>query len=652
MSQMEDTSNKKGDPAGSEPGESLEDQFLRDLEEDADKEPEPKLTRLNNSSAVPGKSSSTKVPAVEDINCVETEINSLKLSARGSEGERGPGAETAEESAGTSETQESKSKQEGLSDSEASSGSVSDGARVIRVTTFRFMPRKRPRNFRARIESDSEDDDLQIASSPTEEQGSSSSSSSSSASDFNDLGSLSDSSSSSDMSDTGVSLLSRAGALYHFPGYSGGFSTAEKNRDINLLKPGPKHKWFCVQEFINRQIRNSSKVQAARDFEQRCSASLHFVQRLQLSHKLSKHTGCVNTLNFNQRGDLLLSGSDDRKCIMWNWAENKVNLKFETGHWSNVFNVKFLPHTADTHVVTCGRDGQVRLALLGSSGRETETRLLVRHSRPVHKIATLPDSPHIVLSCGEDGIVNSVDLRKDSSSMKTRLLKVVEKNQKIELLYSISVNPVNPHQFIVAGQAWSVRLYDMRKIPTDHKPVMKFYPHTLGEYNWHSHYITSAVFNHNGTEILASYNYESIYLFDATKTTPGEFVHCYEGHQNCVTIKGVNFYGPSSEYIVSGSDCGNIFIWEKETEAIVQCMPGDDRGVVNTLEPHPAFPFLATSGLDNEVKMWMPLGAEEVSRAKLERIIAKSNEKLYSEDNAADYVRLRDFLRNFSESRG
>lgn len=81
--------------------------------------------------------------------------------------------------------------------------------------------------------------------------------------------------------------------------------------------------------------------------------------------------------------------------------------------------MKFLPHTADTHVVTCGRDGQVRLALLGSSGRETETRLLVRHSRPVHKIATLPDSPHIVLSCGEDGIVNSVDLRKDSSSMKT-----------------------------------------------------------------------------------------------------------------------------------------------------------------------------------------------------------------------------------------
>ena len=47
------------------------------------------------------------------------------------------------------------------------------------------------------------------------------------------------------------------------------------------------------------------------------------------------------------------------------------------------------------------------------------------------------------------------------------------------------------------------------------------------------------------------------------------------------TAKGVNFYGPKSEYVVSGSDCGNIFFWDKATEAIVQCMPGDEKGVVS-----------------------------------------------------------------------
>ena len=70
-------------------------------------------------------------------------------------------------------------------------------------------------------------------------------------------------------------------------------------------------------------------------------------------------------------------------------------------------------------------------------------------------------------------------------------------------------------------------------------------------------------------------------------------------------MKGVNFYGPESEFVISGSDCGNIFIWDKETEAIVKLMHGDEAGVVNVLEPHPHLPVLATSGLDDEVKLWM-----------------------------------------------
>ncbi len=46
-------------------------------------------------------------------------------------------------------------------------------------------------------------------------------------------------------------------------------------------------------------------------------------------------------------------------------------------------------------------------------------------------------------------------------------------------------------------------------------------------------------------------------------------------------MKGVNFYGPGSEYVVSGSDCGNIFLWDKDTEAIVNMFPGDEAGVVS-----------------------------------------------------------------------
>ena len=97
-------------------------------------------------------------------------------------------------------------------------------------------------------------------------------------------------------------------------------------------------------------------------------------------------------------------------------------------------------------------------------------------------------------------------------------------------------------------------------------------------------HVTSAIYNYNGAEILASYNDEDIYSFysDGAAAGAGDYVHRYQGHRNNATVKGVNYYGPQSEFVVSGSDCGNIFFWHKETEAIVQCVAGDENGVVFT----------------------------------------------------------------------
>ena len=47
-------------------------------------------------------------------------------------------------------------------------------------------------------------------------------------------------------------------------------------------------------------------------------------------------------------------------------------------------------------------------------------------------------------------------------------------------------------------------------------------------------------------------------------------------------MKGVNYYGLNSEYIVSGSDCGHVFLWDKETSEIVQYLTGDQEGVVSS----------------------------------------------------------------------
>lgn len=38
----------------------------------------------------------------------------------------------------------------------------------------------------------------------------------------------------------------------------------------------------------------------------------------------------------------------------------------------------------------------------------------------------------------------------------------------------------------------------------------------------------------------------------------------------------MNFFGPRSEYIISGSDCGYVYVWDKDSEAIVQWVKGDE----------------------------------------------------------------------------
>jgi WD40 repeat protein len=98
---------------------------------------------------------------------------------------------------------------------------------------------------------------------------------------------------------------------------------------------------------------------------------------------------------------------------------------------------------------------------------------------------------------------------------------------------------------------------------------MKFCPTELEKSDTFRSYLTAAVFSHDGTELLGSYNDDDIYLFNTTDATTGGGGSCnsgyrqYRGHRNSATVKGVSFYGPHSEYVISGSDCGNIFFWSK-----------------------------------------------------------------------------------------
>ena len=60
----------------------------------------------------------------------------------------------------------------------------------------------------------------------------------------------------------------------------------------------------------------------------------------------------------------------------------------------------------------------------------------------------------------------------------------------------------------------------------------------------------------------------------------------YRGHCNVKTVKDANFFGLQDEYVVSGSDGGHLFIWDKKTSQLVNILEGDNE-VVNVVQGKP-----------------------------------------------------------------
>jgi len=91
------------------------------------------------------------------------------------------------------------------------------------------------------------------------------------------------------------------------------------------------------------------------------------------------------------------------------------------------------------------------------------------------------------------------------------------------------------------------------------------------------------------------------------------------GHTNMRTVKECNFFGVNDEYVLSGSDDGTIFIWDKQTGKAVQILKGDT-DVVNCVQGHPCgYPILVTSGIEDNVKVWYPMDEVKFS-PKLEKV--------------------------------
>lgn len=100
-------------------------------------------------------------------------------------------------------------------------------------------------------------------------------------------------------------------------------------------------------------------------------------------------------------------------------------------------------------------------------------------------------------------------------------------------------------------------------------------------------------------------------------------------------IKEAVFFGQSGQFIVAGSDCGCMFLWNRATTNLVEAWHGDE-SIVNCLQPHPSLCLLATSGIDPVVRLWTPLskesGVRDPRREKELGNLVRANQKRMNAD--------------------
>ncbi|CAN7983925.1 unnamed protein product [Ixodes pacificus] len=357
------------------------------------------------------------------------------------------------------------------------------------------------------------------------------------------------------------------------------------------------------------------------------------VARLGLEAELEGHTGCVNCLEWNQRGEILASGSDDVQIILWDPFRHRRLHTVQSGHHGNVFSVKFLPYSGDSMMVSGAADFKIRVHDV--QAKET-TMVCSCHTSRVKRLATAASVPFVFWSAAEDGVILQFDYRtahqcsSESGNVLVNLGYHLGRNVEAKC---IAVNQLQPHLLAVGANDSYIRLYDRRMISTtklwrqtnasrsetdgDNLPpgcVTYFaaghLPLKYPRKRFRTLASTYVAFSPDGSELLANLGGEQIYLFNINQPRqPKSF-----DLQNFSSLHTNGMCKSLSE----NSSPANGFSAHKN---------GMSNGVVsNGMKPNGVVPPTEASKGMSSCAKWGPMSSKPLP-PRVEAIKCKANEK-------------------------
>ncbi|XP_045065006.1 DDB1- and CUL4-associated factor 5-like isoform X2 [Coregonus clupeaformis] len=342
------------------------------------------------------------------------------------------------------------------------------------------------------------------------------------------------------------------------------------------------------------------------------------------------HFGCVNAIEFsNNGGEYLVSGGDDRRVLLWDLervlhARSAKPLILKGEHLSNIFCLAF--DSTNKRVFSGGNDEQVIL----HDVERGETLNVFLHDDAVYGLSVSPVNDNVFASSSDDGRVLIWDTRQPPHGEPFCLANYPS------AFHSVMFNPAEPRLLATANSKEGVGLWDIRKPRTS---LLRY----GGSMSLQS--AMSVRFNSTGTQLLALRRRLPPVLYELHSRLPS-FQFDNQGYFNSCTMKSCCFAGDKDQYILSGSDDFNLYMWRipKDPEAggpgrvvngASMVLKGH-RSIVNQVRFNPSTYMICSSGVEKVIKAWSPYQQPE-SVGDLDGCVEDKSRSLYSHE---EYINL------------
>ncbi|CAH4036891.1 DDB1- and CUL4-associated factor 5 isoform X1 [Pieris brassicae] len=378
----------------------------------------------------------------------------------------------------------------------------------------------------------------------------------------------------------------------------------------------------CPLPYISKREYGLISDIKSRLFNKRLLAAKNLYRR-----DLVCHFGCVNAIEFSSNGELLVSGGDDRRVMLWQFGQTLLHYgkpeAMKALHQSNIF---CLGITSDNQKIYSGGNDDIVIV------HDLECKCpmeVLQHQRAVCSLSIDPFNEKVISTAGNDGRLLLFDTRQ---SVHESLVIA----RSVKAFHGVMFHPQQVGILVSANARDGVALWDLR---SPKHPVLRY----GGKHS--SQNSMSVRFNQAGTHILALRRRMAPVLYAVQAPEPvAEFYH--QDYYNSCTMKSCCFAGKGDEYVLSGSDDFNLYMWKIPdtgggTDTAVE-LPHivlyGHRSIVNQVRYNNHYCLIASSGVEKIIKVWSALEYPQMRGALLEEAQGSDNPReIYSHE---DYVSL------------